>query len=422
MKLSTIISIASLFLLTCCNGGLKESSDLDKLNLKGDVVKLEILSETTIPMSEWLYTTFDLNEFSRTFRTDAIYSFIGNSCLNFDENGNVRSQIVYDNNGEVLFVNNSINAPNLTLYNPINININELFDGWSFSYDNMGRIDTQDTSHDGKLFFHRLISYNENGDINMVVNQHKSQALHYGDTVIIPSDTTFFHYTKYDSKGNWTSGEIYQSAYASSKNFKFQVRRRITYRGDQSKQNNKFFKTSNNWEPNNNLPTNLLNMTRKSCFSNAISLDLPSCMKLDIANPNPNGLSYKLEGIEGFFSVFIAQESSQQSIFNHYSLMNFDEGYTYMMMRNLGIAVLKCTDYSIYKEINEQPCVTIKYYFYPTAGYLETGYPIFTEIYQFQSPNGGDVYSVSIGYDSYHKCQYERIAEKIKNSIIFNLK
>ena len=77
MKNNLLILLFSTILLSC-NSGYKrdDNCDLDKLNLKGNVVKLELISQTTIPISEWLYTSVSSIDLSRSCRENAVYSFM----------------------------------------------------------------------------------------------------------------------------------------------------------------------------------------------------------------------------------------------------------------------------------------------------------------------------------------------------------
>ena len=51
------------FLVACSTD---EQTDLNRLNIKGNVVKLEVSTQTTIPISEWLYTDIDKVDFHRS--------------------------------------------------------------------------------------------------------------------------------------------------------------------------------------------------------------------------------------------------------------------------------------------------------------------------------------------------------------------
>ena len=137
------------FLVACTTN---EQSDLNRLTIKGDVVKLEISTQTTIPISEWLYTDISMVDFQRNIRNDAVYSFCGQSSLMFDNHGNLSEITVFDNLGNQLYSNPKLSRP-ITLYNPININVNELANAWSFVNDSTGRIVKQNNEHNGNLNF-----------------------------------------------------------------------------------------------------------------------------------------------------------------------------------------------------------------------------------------------------------------------------
>ena len=69
--------------------------DLDALNLKGDVKKLENIVKTTLPLTEMFAETYDYNY--------VFSAYDGNFELNFDKNGNLETYMGYDLNGDFLF-------------------------------------------------------------------------------------------------------------------------------------------------------------------------------------------------------------------------------------------------------------------------------------------------------------------------------
>ena len=116
MKNIIILILAVTFFISCSESNktdgnktkIEQECDLNILNLKGKVQKLEIITQTTIPISEWLYTNVDGESFNRICRQDALYSFIGNSILYFDNSGNL-PLIIF------ILVINSFNSGMLTL-------------------------------------------------------------------------------------------------------------------------------------------------------------------------------------------------------------------------------------------------------------------------------------------------------------------
>lgn len=120
-SIAAILFCLSYLALGCSN---QEQSDLSRLNLKGDVSTLEIATQTSIPISEWLYTDISIPDLQRKIRNDAVYSFCGQGKFLFNNSGNLAKLIVYDNLGNQIFEDPELTRP-LTLYNPININVND---------------------------------------------------------------------------------------------------------------------------------------------------------------------------------------------------------------------------------------------------------------------------------------------------------
>lgn len=423
MKKLFFFLLISIFFVSCHSGYNRDvSCDLDKLNLKGNIVKMELITQTTIPISEWLYTTYDKVDLSRSYKHDAVYSFMGNSVLEFNNKGNICSQRIYNNQGKLLYNNKFLTSQTVTLYNPINPNINELVDELEFSYDETGRIVSQKTFHKGKLFLTRKVLYNSQGDIDKVICDFDGLAFHYGEDLIVSSDTTFFIYLEYDSFKNWTLAEIYHKGRLSTDKYKFKVRRKITYYNEDTNDSQSLISQLPKWIEETKLSNDSLSfaLVKKECFEKVLSLNIPSNAPLDIRNPMPNSLLYRMETKNGFFCVFLNYEQPLGNIFKDMTIEEADKGYSIALAQS-GDLVLGFLDYSSKELINNQQCSYLKYYSYASAGYLSTGDPVITEMYKFQPVYGGMVYSVNIGYDSYHKYLYEELANKIKNSITINL-
>lgn len=82
MKGFVFFMFLALTLVSCSDTKTTSTkSDLPGLNLKGEVVKLEVITQTTIPVSEWFFTGVNFNDYSTHCRKDAIYTFVGNSTI-----------------------------------------------------------------------------------------------------------------------------------------------------------------------------------------------------------------------------------------------------------------------------------------------------------------------------------------------------
>lgn len=399
--------------IVSCSETTSTESDLHGLNLKGDVVKLEVITQTTIPVSEWFFTGIDFNDYTTHCRKDAIYTFVGNSSISFDEYGRVSSQLVYDNEGDILFGELPYRGESLTLYQPINIKVNELSDDWNFEYDDSLRVIRQTTSHEGKMFLDRKVFYNDRGDIDYVTCNYSGLNMSWGYE---PSDTTFFTYNEYDSTGNWVKATIEHRGRLNTDSYIMNVIRQLTYKGEPGKKPllDKLKPLNNELEvsTSNEMPT----MVNKEFFNGALSLQMPMELEVCVTYNVPNSLLYQLPNAEGFFNMTVTKENKNGNIFELEPSQEVYDAFSFALGSN-GTVILKWFDYSNSENINNSKCVEMKYAFYATGGYLNTGDPVITELIEFQ-PEPNIVYTIAIGYDSYHKNLYKSWAEEIKNSII----
>lgn len=392
-----------------------KEGNLKQLNLKGDVSKLEIITRTTIPISEWFYSGMDFDYFKAYCREDAIYSFIGNSTLQFSETGNVTMQCVYDNKGKVIFDELPKRTRELTLYQPINIKVNELKDGWDFEFDDKDRIVRQTTSHDGKIFLDRSVFYNSRGDIDYITCNDSGLNTEW---VYAPTDTTFFKYIKYDDVGNWTESIIEHKGNCKTDNYKMEVRRQFTYRGDKPKSPLIERLASWNEELTRSYSINLPELVEKVFYDGVFKIKIPKGVELNPDVNIPNCFLFQLPNAEGFFNMSVAKETKNEDIFSLDASQDVYDLFSYNIGQG-GSIILRWFDYSNKGQINGHDCVDMKYAFYASGGYLNTGDPIIAEIIEFQ-PETDTVYSVSIGYDSYHTYLYQHWVDEIKKSITFN--
>lgn len=407
------IYIVLAFSILSCTESVPTHDDLKSLNIKGNVVKLEIITQTTIPVSEWFYTGVNFHDYSTHCRNNAIYTFVGNSTITFDENGHITSQNVYDNSGDILFGTLPPRNEELTLYQPINIKINELSDRWNFEYDESNRIVRQTTSHSGKIFLDRKIYYNDKGDIDYVTCNYSSLNQVWWED---PTDTTFFTYKEYDPVGNWIEATIEHKGRLTTDCYKMNVKRAFTYRGEIEQKT--LISNLQYW--NNELADSTVsrkvNMVSKEMFSGSIALLMPEDIEVRLTHNIPNSLQYYLPDSIGFFNMSVVKEYKLVDIFELEPSKDVYDAFSDMIGRN-GTVVLKWYDYSNKKVINNQKCVSMKYAFYATGGYINTGDPVIMDIVEFQ-PELGTVYTVAIGYDSNHRNLYEPWAEEVKNSIV----
>lgn len=404
----------SLALLVACS--TNEQSDLNRLNIKGNVVKLEISTQTTIPISEWLYTDISMVDFKRSIRNDAVYSFCGQGSMTFDKNGNLSELTVFDNFGKPLYGNPRITRP-ITLYNPININVNELADSWSYANDCTGRIVEQKNEHDGKLNFERFITYNKRGDIDMVVCNYNHLKLQTYDDTYIPTDTTFFKYSQFDKSGNWTAATIQKRGRLKTDSYTMNVRRQLTYAGQENQKNIIYDLQHWNKEIIKDRSVDF-RMKPQSFFGGAIQLDMPEYMrKEEVLSTNGNLKVYKLDTDSGYFSISVAIGQQDESIYDATD-EEANNGMTYLLAQS-GIVILKWQGFSVVN-VNGKRFGEINYCHYASGGILSTSDPIVVRILSYQESGTNTCASISFGYDSCHEGLYKPLMKKIISTIKIN--
>ena len=357
------------FLVACSTD---EQTDLNRLNIKGNVVKLEVSTQTTIPISEWLYTDIDKVDFHRSIRNDAVYSFCGQSSMTFDKAGKLSELIVFDNMGNTIYRNPELTRP-LTLYNPININVNELADGWSYENDSMGRIVKQKNEHDGNLNFERFVTYNKRGDIDMIVCKYNHLKLQAYDETYTPADTTFFKYTQFDGEGNWTAATIQKRGRLKTDSYAMNVRRQLTY-AEHEKQKD-LIRNLQSWNEGiiKSMPVHI-KMKPWYFFGDALQLEMPERMRLEeTLSTNDNLKVYKLDTDSGYFSISVSIGQQDESIYDATD-EEANNAMTYSLAQS-GIVILKWQGFSIVN-VNGKRFGEINYSHYASGGFLSTGDPV----------------------------------------------
>lgn len=439
-----IIFTLSSTILTSCSDHYHHSDDSDvvALNLKGNVTKVEIITQTTIPISEWLYSDLYITSDNYSIikcRDNAIYSFVGNSVLDFNDYGNLTQITIYNNRGGLIYQDKPKMTRKPTLYNTININVNELrhktiHDSESYIYDSVGRIVEQITNYKDNIFLHRYIDYNSNGDIEKVICNYESRNISTPNLGVIyqPTDTTFFMYNKFDSIGNWIEMTMIKKGLGLSDSYSMNVRRQITYFEDTIK--SPLIDELKVWDGELRttpavtftlVPCDSLSFNISNNDSKRIHCNIPDSAKFDIRLFNLTGgssVSFSLSMEK--YSFFIANISTNPIECSLNDLREYMNQYyiTQNYFQN-GICILKHEYFD--KEISHtnQNLFIYTNTMYPTDGYLTCGNPISCKICYIQPILNGDTteinkfYTLSIGYDSNSEYKYCKTIDDIINSI-----
>ena len=226
--------IICLFGLLGCDFGKydrKPNCHLDQMHIKGNVVKIETIVQSTMPLTE-LYT----NAFDPQY---AISTYIGNITIEFDKDGNVKHSSGYGLDGKELFVaskykNDGCYTIPCVLINPT---ANQQIDNIKTIESENGDIVNVKYYDGNELIWDQKTYYNEDGSAKFITKDYAQLNIKIKDDVlnIAFADTTTYDYLEYDNLGNWTEAEVSYKGVLPRHAHSYKIKRQITYLEDDKK-------------------------------------------------------------------------------------------------------------------------------------------------------------------------------------------
>ena len=414
-RITCLFAILTLFSSGC---GQSESCDLRNLNLNGNVKTVEIITKTPIPISEWLYANRKFDDFETTWAPSRCYSFLGNSKLEFNKQGNITRNTVYDSEGNQITWGRPSQHP-ASLYKHFAIEVNELYSMVTAKKDDQNRVIEEMYTQQGKDRYKRTISYNEKGDIDVVTCNYVLLTINVFDHKMESTDTLRFQYTEFDSHDNWTKALVISDGYLKRNDYVMEVTRQITYFGelDQSPLINTL--QSLNYSAKTQFKRPNITYKRVTPAKNGLSIEMPTNFEIfEQSIQGQNMFQYTAKNTEGYFSFIVQYSDSAESLMKEFdSLTDSDyEAAMRYVLESGGIQIISWNGRGK-TTIDGREGVWCSYYHYPTAGL--GGTPVKVDIYQFQDPNTGIIANLTFGYDSAHSYEYAPQVDHMKNSITF---
>ena len=221
----------SVFLLfSCQNYERKSGCHLDKMHIKGNVVKIETIVQSTMPLTEIYANAFDPQ--------CAISTYAGNITIEFDNDGNIMHSTGYGLNGKEIFDVGKFNPDNDGSFSP-SIPIGP---GANQNISNIKTITSANGNvvnvkyYDGNdLIWNQKAYYNEDGTVKLIVKEYTKLSIKSDLINISYADTTTFCYLKYDNLGNWTETEVSYKGVLPMHAHSYKIKRQITYLEDDKK-------------------------------------------------------------------------------------------------------------------------------------------------------------------------------------------
>ena len=222
------ISFSLLVLLSSCNHYERQSNcHLDKMNVNGDVTKIETIVVSSMPLTELYYGSFD--------PSTSISMASGNFVYEIDNHGNVRNHIGYGINGEKLFetavfVKDTANSISPGLLGATNQKITRIE---TVKSSNNRIVNTKYYSN-SDLIWNQRVFYNDRGDVERIIKNYSSLEIKVGSISLTYADTTTLKYASFDEHGNWTKLLVDYKGILPKHNHQYTVLRQLTYLGQSS--------------------------------------------------------------------------------------------------------------------------------------------------------------------------------------------
>ncbi len=213
----------------CVEYGRKENCHLDKLHVKGDVVKIETIVRSRMPMTEMLASTFD--------PADAISMYCGNVTVEFDRHGNAKKYTGYGTDGRKVFGVRGFN-PERNGFATVGLLMNEPRQRISrIVTDTLRESNVVDEKYyDGDtLVWDMKTEYNAGGSVDRITKEYSRLGFEVDGYKSVSADTAEYNYLDYDSVGNWVEVEVMYKGVLPKCSHTYKIKRQLTYWGDPSK-------------------------------------------------------------------------------------------------------------------------------------------------------------------------------------------
>ena len=224
MKKIEVVCVLFIHLFLSCTN--VNERDIKLMHLNGNVVKIETVSLTNVPIMEMSMN----NDPER-----CIAAAEGNYILTFNRRGNIIRYQGFGIDNEELFDVSPIRGKKIMAPVSIgNISISNNPDSTHFEQNEDGDLVVIELFKNNKLSNRIHISYDQFHRPIMYVNDKSF----VGTNIFLQSDTNIYRYLDNDKYGNWTKLEIeYRSSHLPEQNHVvYSVLRQITYRGEREKE------------------------------------------------------------------------------------------------------------------------------------------------------------------------------------------
>lgn len=208
----------------------KPGCHLEKMHLKGNVVKIETIVQSTMPLTEIYAKAFDPQY--------AISTYAGNITIDIDNDGNIKHSIGYGLDGKIIFDTDKYNPENdgcMSPAVPIGPSAKQNIDHIKTITSANGNVVNIKYYDGAELIWNQKAIYNEDGTPKSIIKEYTKLNIKTDLLTISYADTTTFSYIEYDNHGNWTEAEVSYTGILPKHAHSYKIMRQITYLGEDKK-------------------------------------------------------------------------------------------------------------------------------------------------------------------------------------------
>lgn len=209
-------------MLSCSSYERQDGCTLDKLHIYGNVKKVEVISSTTVPLTEMFADAYNPEE--------ALPIFSGNFNMDFDNTGHIEDFSGFGVDGKELFRVSKFRISEQSGFAPAFFGAKEIegINDLKVIRDSKGNIYEVNYLQGKEPLWIVKMKYNEKGDVVQITKKYcKLNDISLGLLNFV--DTTAICYHDFDEYGNWTKADVQYRGVLKKYNFEYTAIRVITY-------------------------------------------------------------------------------------------------------------------------------------------------------------------------------------------------
>lgn len=403
----------------------QEGCTLDELRINGNVKRVEVVSLTTVPLTELIAEAYNMEE--------VLPVLFGNFSMDFDNTGNVIDVCGFGVNGDTMFQVTDFQRSEPTEILPAFFGAKkiELFDKLKVIRDDKGYVNEIKYFNGVDPVWIAKMKYNDSGDVVAITKKYCKPSEKFPGLLNFV-DTTMINYQQYDEWGNWTNAEVEYKGVRKEHNFKYEIVRSIAY--DMEESPISLLKDYQQSLKSTQEPEKCEYVTESTPFftievpdfmtklSSSEIADALSVVSADDLKQSKYLFMYGYRGNDSYshLSALISQSNGEnidyltgtELIYDETTDRELEESFSNNMARN-GYVVLKWLPYK-YIKVGGKKCLKVSYYRYGIGSPI----PVYVEVYTMSVDDDYNV-SFTISYESKDFYRFRDCFEYTKQSIHF---